>query len=62
MDALSQDNAPSGMISLEWCQAQSKDPAIHQIIDRIQNKTLRKIKIKGDMSSELKVLISLKGN
>ena len=37
VDALSQDNAPPGMTPLE-CQAQSKDPAIHQIIDGIKNK------------------------
>ena len=49
VDALSQDNAPPCMTPLEWCQTQSKDPAIHQIIDGIQNKTLRKIKINGDM-------------
>ena len=60
VDALSQDNVPPGMTPLEWCQAQSRDPAIHQIIDGIQNKMLRKIKIKGDMPSELKALIRLK--
>ena len=36
VDALSQDNAPPGMTPLEWCQAQAKDPAMHQIIERIQ--------------------------
>ena len=60
MNALSQDNAPAGMTPLEWCQAQSKDQTIHQIIDGIQNKMLRKIKIKVDMPSELKALIRLK--
>ena len=60
VDALSKDNAPPGMTPLEWCQAQSKDPAIHQIIDGIQNKTIGKLKINGDMPSELKVLIRLK--
>ena len=60
VDALSQDNAPPGMTPLEWCQTQSKDPVIHQIIDGIQNKTLRKIKTNGDMPSELKALIRLK--
>ena len=60
VDALNQDNAPPGMTPLEWCQAQSKDPAIHQIIDGIQNKMLKKIKINGDMPSELKALIRLK--
>ena len=60
MDAWSQDNAPPGMTSLEWCQAQSKDPVIHQIIDGYQNKMLRKIKINEDMPIELKALIRLK--
>ena len=60
LDTLSQDNALPGMTPLKWCQAQSKDPAIHQIIDGIQDKALRKIKINGDMPSELKVLIRLK--
>ena len=60
VNALSQDNAPAGTTPLEWCQAQSKDQAIHQIIDGIQNKMLRKIKIKDGMPSELKALIRLK--
>ena len=60
VDALSQDYEPPGMTPLEWCQAQSKDPAIHQIIDEIQNKTIGKLKINGDMPSELKALIRLK--
>ena len=60
VDALSQDNAPLGMTPLDWCQAQLKDQAIHQIIDGIQNKTIGKLKINGDMPSELKVLIRLK--
>ena len=60
VDALSQDNAPPGMTPLEWYQAKSKDPAIHQIIDGIQNKMLRKIKINSDMPSELKALIRLR--
>ena len=60
MNALQQDNAPPGKTPLEWCQAQLKDPAIHQIIDGIQNKTIGKLKINGDMPSELKALIRLK--
>ena len=60
VDALCQDNAPPGMTPLQWCQAQAKDPAIHQIIDSIQNKTLKHLKIQGDMLSELKALIRLK--
>ena len=51
---LSQDNMPPGMTSLEWSQAQLKDPAIYQIIQAIQNKTLDKLKIKQDMDSDLK--------
>ena len=43
-----------GMTSLEWSQAKLKDPAICQIIQVIQNKTFEKLKIKQDMSSDLK--------
>ena len=39
VDALCQHNASPGMTPLQWCQAQAKDPAIHQITDHIQNKT-----------------------
>ena len=60
VDALCQNNAPPGMTPLQWCQAQAKDPAIHQIIDSIQNKTIKHLKIQGDMPSELKALIRLK--
>ena len=60
VDALCKDNAPPGMTPLQWCQVQAKDPAIHQIIDSIQNKTLKHLKIQGDMPSELKALIRLK--
>ena len=42
---LSQNNMPSGMTSLKWRQAQSNDPAICQIIQAIQNKSLKKLKI-----------------
>ena len=59
VDALCQDNAPPGMTPLQWCQAQAKDPAIH-IFDSMQNKTLRTLKIQGDMPSELKALIRLR--
>ena len=45
---------------MQWCQAQAKDPAIHQIIDSIQNKTIKHLKMQGDMPSELKALIRLK--
>ena len=60
MDALAQDNASPGMTPLEWCQAQAKDPAIHQIVGEIQKRTLRKLKIKMEMPSELKALIRIK--
>ena len=55
--ALSQDNMPPGMASLEWSQAQLRDPAICQIIQAIQNKTLDKLKIKQDMRSDLKAFL-----
>ena len=42
---LSQDNMPPGMTSLEWSQAQSKDSAICQIIQAIQNKSLDTLKL-----------------
>ena len=41
---LSQDTMLSGMTLLEWSQAQLKDPAICQVIQVIQNKTLDTIK------------------
>ena len=60
VDLLCQENAPPGMTPLQWCQAQAKDPAIHHIVDSMQNKTLRTLKIQGDMPSELKALIRLR--
>ena len=57
---LSQDNMPPGMTSLEWSQAQLKDPTICQIIQAIQNKTLDKLKIKQDMSSDLKAFLRVR--
>ena len=54
---LSQDTMPSGMISLEWSQAQMQDPAICQIIQAIQNKTLDTIKFNKDMCSDLKAFL-----
>ena len=57
VDALSKDKAPPGMTPLEWCQAQSEDPIISQIIGEIKNKTIGKMKIKMGMPSELKALI-----
>ena len=60
VDALCQDSVPPGMTPLQWCQVQAKDPAFHHIIDSMQNKTLRTLKIQGDMPSEMKALIRLK--
>ena len=56
---LSQDNMPSGMTSLEWSQAQIQDPAICQIIQAIQNKSLDTLKIKQDMRSDLKAFLRI---
>ena len=36
VDALVQDNAPTGMTPLEWVSSQAKDPAIQQIVGKIQ--------------------------
>ena len=60
VDALNPENTPPGMTPLQWCQVQAKDPAIHHIVDSIQNKALKHLKIQGDMPSELKALIRLK--
>ena len=57
---LSQDNMPPSMTSLEWSQAQLKDPANCQIIQAIQNKSLDTIKIKQDMSSDLKAFLRIR--
>ena len=57
VDGLSKDKAPPGMTPLEWCQAQSQDPIISQIIGEINNKTIGKMKLRMGMPSELKVLI-----
>ena len=57
---LSQDTMPSGMISLEWSQAQMQDPAICQIIQAIQNKTLDTIKFNKDMCSDLKAFLRIR--
>ena len=48
------------MTPLEWCQAQSKDPAINQIVVELQKRTLGKLKIKIEMPSDLKALIRIK--
>ena len=57
---LSQDNIPPGMTSLEWSQAQAHDPAIYQIIQAMQSKTLDKLKIKQDMNSDLKAFLRIR--
>ena len=57
VDALSKDKAPPGMTHTEWCQAQSKDPILFQIVEEIKNKTIGKMKIKMGMPSDLKALI-----
>ena len=57
---LSLDNMPSGMNSLEWSQAQSKDSAFCQIIQAIQNKSLDTLKFKEDMSSDLKAFLRIR--
>ena len=44
VDALVQDNTPSGMTPLERCQAHAKDPAIHQIVGKIQKGNVEEIK------------------
>ena len=57
VDALSEDRAPPGMTSLEWCHIQTQDPILSQIMREIHNKSLGKVKIKMGMPSELKALI-----
>ena len=57
---LSQDTMPSGMTSLEWSQAKMQDPAICQIIQAIQNKTLDTVKINKDRSSDLKAFLRIR--
>ena len=57
VDALSKANAPPGMTPLEWCHAQAQDPIINQIIGEIKQKSIKKLKIKMGMPSELKALI-----
>ena len=56
---LSQDTMLAGMTSLEWSQAQMQDPAISQIIQAIQTKTLNTIKYKQNMSSDLKAFLRI---
>ena len=60
VDALVQDNAPPGMTPLEQCQSQAKDPAIHQIVGKIQKLPRGKLKIKMETPSDLKTIIRIK--
>ena len=48
------------MTPLEWCQAQAKDTAIHQIVGELQKRTLGRMKIKMEMPSDLKAHIRIK--
>ena len=57
---LSQDTMPAGMTSLKWRQAQMQYPAISQIIQAIQTKTLDTIKYNANMSSELKAFLRIR--
>ena len=57
VDALSEDRAPPGMTSLEWCHIQTQNPILSKIMREINNKSLGKMKIKMGMPSELKALI-----
>ena len=60
VDALGKDNAPTGMMPLGRCQALAKDPAIHEIVGKLQKRTLGQLKIKMEMPSALKALIRIK--
>ena len=57
---LSQDNMQPGMTPLEWSQAKAKDPAICQIVQAIQNKSLEKLKIKKVMHLDLKAFLRIR--
>ena len=57
---LTQDTMPAGMTSLEWSQAQMQDPAISQIIQAIQTKTLNTIKYNPNMSPQLKAFLRIR--
>ena len=57
---LSEDNMSPGMTPLEWSQAQAKDPAVCQIVQAIQNKSLENLKIKKDMHSDLKAFLRIR--
>ena len=51
---------PPGMIPLEWSQAQTKEPALCQIIEAIQHRTIGTLKIKKNMPSDLKAFIRMR--
>ena len=57
---LSQDTMPAGMTSLERSQAQMPDPAISQIIQAIQTKTLDTLKYNQNMSLDLKAFLRIR--
>ena len=57
---VNQDNMPPGMIPLEWSQAQTKDPALCQITEAFQHRTIGKLKIKKDMPSDLKAFLRIR--
>ena len=57
VSVLNQDKILPGMIPLEWSQAQSKDPALCQIIEAIQKEIIGKLKIKKDMTLGLKAFL-----
>ena len=43
-----------------WVESNTKDPAICQIIQAIQNKTLDELKSKQDMNSDLKAFLRIR--
>ena len=57
---LSKENMLPGMTPLKWSQAQTKDPALCQIIEAIQHKTIGKLKMKKDMPSDLKAFLRIR--
>ena len=57
---LNQDNMPPGMNQLEWSQAQSKDSALGQIIEGIQQKTMGKFTLKKDIPLNQKVFLRIR--
>ena len=60
MGVLSQDSIPPGMTPLEWNQVQAKDSGICHIVEAVQHKTLRKLKIQKDMPLDLKAFLRIR--